>query len=99
MLLIDITGGKMFSPVEPTPEDRGDLGDNRFIYDSDGDGEVDSDLHYESPGWTFNKARPKIHNNGCNVGLLDGHVERVSYRELWDVDENNEVTHPFWYPE
>jgi prepilin-type processing-associated H-X9-DG protein len=72
--------------------------DNRFTHDSDGDGKVDSDYDWER-GVPFNWTRPKIHNNGCNVGLLDGHVERVSYRELWDVDENNEVTHPFWYPE
>ena len=44
-------------------------------------------------------AEPKIHYGGNNTGLLDGHVEWVHYRKLWHLDEQGEVTHPFWYPE
>ena len=46
-----------------------------------------------------NGAAPRIHSGGSNTGLLDGHVECVRYRELWNLDEKGEVTHPFWYPE
>ena len=46
-----------------------------------------------------NYAAPKVHNGGSNAGLLDGHAEWVRYEELWHLDEEGEVTHPFWYPE
>jgi prepilin-type processing-associated H-X9-DG protein len=38
-----------------------------------------------------------VHSFGANVTLLDGHVERVPFKQLWAVDKNNNVTHPFWY--
>jgi prepilin-type N-terminal cleavage/methylation domain-containing protein len=47
----------------------------------------------------YKSARPLAHHGGCNTGLLDGHVEWVRYEELWHLDEEGEVTHPFWYPE
>jgi prepilin-type N-terminal cleavage/methylation domain-containing protein len=46
-----------------------------------------------------NGAIPRVHHDGNNTGLLDGHAEWVSYRELWHLDEDGEVTHPFWFPE
>jgi prepilin-type N-terminal cleavage/methylation domain-containing protein/prepilin-type processing-associated H-X9-DG protein len=46
-----------------------------------------------------NRAAPKVHSGGSNAGLLDGHAEWVRYEELWRLDEEGEVTHPFWYPE
>ena len=45
----------------------------------------------------FNHGRPTVHNNGANVALMDGHVERVPYRDLWRVDSAGKPTHPFWY--
>jgi len=50
-------------------------------------------------GETSNRALPKIHTGGSNTGLLDGHAEWVRYEELWRLDDQGEVTHPFWYPE
>ena len=47
----------------------------------------------------YSGAAPRIHNGGSNTGLLDGHVEWVHYRELWRLNDEGEVTHPFWYPE
>jgi len=46
-----------------------------------------------------NGAAPRRHSDGNNTGLLDGHVEWVRYETLWHLDDQGEVTHPFWYPE
>ena len=62
---------------------------------------LESKLELDDDGqiaW-HNGAWPRIHNGGSNTGLLDGHVEWVSYEALWHIDEEGEVTHPFWYPE
>jgi prepilin-type processing-associated H-X9-DG protein len=67
----------------------------RFTLDLDGDGTADTMAAY--PDVPFNYARPTIHNNGANVTLLDGHVERVAFKKLWNVNASNKVTHPFWY--
>lgn len=66
----------------------------RFAVDYDGDGALDS---FNTSNLTYNGAAPKVHLNGCNVGLADGHVEWVSYEDLWAVTGTNTVTHPFWY--
>lgn len=66
-----------------------------FTFDCDGDGRVDSDPTY-SP---YSHARPTVHDNGANVTLMDGHVERVSFRMLWQVDMAGKVVHSFWYME
>ena len=57
------------------------------------------DLNDENQFTRYNGAMPKVHNGGCNTGLLDGHVEWVSYGKLWRLDDQGEVTHRFWYPE
>jgi prepilin-type processing-associated H-X9-DG protein len=74
-------------------------------YEAWGGNSIDSPLSskpdVEDP-WEYsrhNGAAPKVHNGGSNCGLLDGHVEWVRYEELWQLDDDGEVTHPFWYPE
>jgi prepilin-type N-terminal cleavage/methylation domain-containing protein/prepilin-type processing-associated H-X9-DG protein len=48
----------------------------------------------------YSHARPTVHNKGANVALLDGHVERVPYKKLWQVDPaSNKPIHSFWYLE
>ena len=47
----------------------------------------------------FNNACPKVHNGGANVTLLDGHVERVSFKKLWQINSGGKVVHSFWYME
>ena len=64
-----------------------------FVKDADGDGIKDSE-DWQAP---FNSGRPTVHNNGCNVTLLDGHVEWVPFKKLWQVDRANRVVHSFWY--
>lgn len=67
----------------------------KFQYpDEDGDGVGDIPSSFENHGGNF-----RIHQDGSQMSLLDGHVERVHYRKLWAYDRNGEVTHPFWYPE
>jgi len=76
----------VYSPAEPAM---------KFAADSDGDGKNDSMAQYKP----FSHARPTVHNRGANVGLLDGHVERVAYKKLWNIDSSGNVTHSFWWLE
>ena len=88
MAYTDTVSHYVYSPVEER---------YRFNLDIDGDGVFDStSLHSDSP---YNSARPKIHNDGANVTLLDGHVERVAFKSLWKIDSDRRVTHSFWYLE
>jgi prepilin-type processing-associated H-X9-DG protein len=68
----------------------------RFTLDKNGDGLVDTMPQY--PNTPFNNARPTVHGNGANVTLMDGHIERVAFRNLWNVVRGF-VTHSFWYLE
>jgi prepilin-type N-terminal cleavage/methylation domain-containing protein/prepilin-type processing-associated H-X9-DG protein len=67
-----------------------------FTVDMTRDGMLDSFGAY--PGWPFNHARPTVHNFGANTALLDGHVERVPFKKLWEA-RGGVVTHPFWFLE
>jgi prepilin-type N-terminal cleavage/methylation domain-containing protein/prepilin-type processing-associated H-X9-DG protein len=88
LMFMDTVTHYVYSPVEVT---------YRFSLDMDKDGKVDTMPQY--PDTPFNYGRPTVHNNGCNVTLLDGHVERVSYRNLWAIDSKRLVVHSFWYLE
>lgn len=48
----------------------------------------------------YNAGRPKVHNNGANLTLMDGHVERVSFKKLYEVQADGATpTNSFWYLE
>jgi prepilin-type processing-associated H-X9-DG protein len=70
-------------------------------YDSDLDGYVDSiKTLVDSYAEYYNGAQAKIHLGGCNVTLLDGHVERVAYEELWEMRQVGSrwlPVHPFFH--
>jgi len=66
-----------------------------FTYDCDGGGLVDSEPSYAP----YNHGRPTVHDNGANVTLMDGHVERVPFNKLWKMDGPSKVAHSFWYME
>jgi prepilin-type N-terminal cleavage/methylation domain-containing protein/prepilin-type processing-associated H-X9-DG protein len=85
LMFMDVVDHYVYSPVESQ---------YYFTRDMDGNGKLDSMSNYDV---AFNWGRPTVHNNGANVTLLDGHVERVPYLKLWAVDNANKVTHPFWY--
>ena len=88
LMFMDTITHYVYSPVDT------DNGYN-FTDDRDGDGAVDSMSRY--PDTPYNYARPTVHNTGANVALLDGHVERVSFKKLWQVDASRKVVHSFWY--
>ena len=84
MAFMDTLWYYVYSPAEPL---------NKFNADSDGDGVNDTLGQYKP----FSHGRPTVHNTGANVGLLDGHVERVAYKKLWNIDGSGNVTHSFWW--
>jgi prepilin-type N-terminal cleavage/methylation domain-containing protein/prepilin-type processing-associated H-X9-DG protein len=85
LMFMDTVTHYVYSPVDQN---------YRFTLDMNKDGKVDTMPQY--PDTPFNYGRPTVHNNGCNVTLLDGHVERVSFRNLWEIDSKKLVVHSFW---
>ena len=65
-----------------------------FTLDLDHDGDVDSMGAYDFCAYNF--ARPTVHNNGSNVGLLDGRVERVPFQKLWQLTPDRKMAHSYW---
>jgi prepilin-type N-terminal cleavage/methylation domain-containing protein/prepilin-type processing-associated H-X9-DG protein len=88
MSFMDTISHYVYSPVENR---------YRFALDLDNDGAPDTTiLHPDTP---YNCAQPRVHNDGANLTLLDGHVERVPFKSLWKIDSDLRVTHSFWYLE
>jgi len=69
-----------------------------FDLDLDSDGMKDSSGGVNAGEFPFNDGRPTVHSSGANVALLDGHVERVRFKKLWEW-RNNKIVHSFWYLE
>ena len=88
MLFMDTITHYVYSPADPN---------YGFALDLDGDGVKDSMPQY--PDVAFNNGCPKVHSGGANVTLLDGHVERVSFKKLWQINSAGKVVHSFWYME
>ena len=88
MLFMDAVTHYVYSPVDAS---------YRFSLDLDQDGVVDTMPQY--PKTPYNYGRPRVHNNGANLTLLDGHVERVAFKKLWQIDSEKKVVHSFWYLE
>lgn len=88
MLFMDTVTHYVYSPVESS---------FRFTLDLNRDGMADTMPQY--PDMPFNFGRPTVHNNGANLTLLDGHVERVGFKKLWQIDASKKVVHSYWYME
>ena len=88
MVFMDTLTHYVYSPVDAS---------YRFVLDLNGDGKADTMPQY--PDTPFNNGRPTVHNNGANVTLLDGHIERVGFKKLWEIDAAKKVVHSFWYME
>jgi prepilin-type N-terminal cleavage/methylation domain-containing protein/prepilin-type processing-associated H-X9-DG protein len=73
------------SPAEPS---------YHFTLDKDRDGLADTMPQY--PGSAYNRGRPTVHSGGADVTLLDGHVERVAFKKLWQGDGDGKPQHSFW---
>ena len=67
-----------------------------FNTDQDSDGKPDTWANY---GYAYNWGRPTVHNSGANVTAADGHVERVSFKLLWQMTPVGEMASRFWYME
>ena len=66
--------------------------------DYDGDGMIDSNSGVLTVNLSpYNWAKPKIHRNGCNVALFDGHVQWISYKEFWEFGDDGYPVHQFWF--
>lgn len=80
-----------YNPLDPGME---------FVEDWDNDGVKDSMSDYGGHARPYNYGNPKAHYGGCNAALLDGHVERVEFEDLWLEQENRGggmvPTHEFW---
>jgi prepilin-type N-terminal cleavage/methylation domain-containing protein/prepilin-type processing-associated H-X9-DG protein len=88
MMFMDTITHYVYSPADPN---------YKFSIDMNRDGKVDTMPQY--PDTPFNYGRPTVHSSGANVTLLDGHIERVPFIKLWDVDAAKKVIHSFWYIE
>jgi prepilin-type N-terminal cleavage/methylation domain-containing protein/prepilin-type processing-associated H-X9-DG protein len=67
--------------------------------DRDGDGQLDSHSMLNAL-YMYNMGMPKVHNNGCNVVLADGHVEWIAFNSLWAVARYQGhwfTKHRFWW--
>lgn len=87
MIFMDTVTSYVYSPVHAS---------YKFSMDMNGDGKVDS---MSSSTAAYNSGRPTVHDGGANVTLMDGHVERVSFEKLWQVNAAGNVVHSFWYLE
>jgi prepilin-type N-terminal cleavage/methylation domain-containing protein/prepilin-type processing-associated H-X9-DG protein len=72
----------------------------QFEMDLDRDGKADthSGVYTDDGGLPFNEGRPTVHANGANLTLMDGHVERVPFKRLWEWNKGK-IVHSFWYLE
>jgi prepilin-type N-terminal cleavage/methylation domain-containing protein/prepilin-type processing-associated H-X9-DG protein len=88
LLFMDTITHYVYSPVDPYYP---------FTLDLDKDGLKDSMPQY--PYAAYNWGRPTVHSSGANLTLLDGHVERVAFKKLWQINNAGKVVHSFWYIE
>ena len=83
LMMLDARRDQVFEPLE------------RWPWNEDYDGDGMNDKNANAPPYNF--AQPKIHRGGCNVGLFDGHVEWIRYKDFWEVDANSNPVHRYWY--
>jgi len=88
LMFTDTIDHYVYSPVDPA---------YKLTLDMNKDGAADSMSAY--PDIPFNWARPTVHNAGANLTLLDGHVERMAFKKLWEVDSTKKIVHSYWYLE
>lgn len=80
----------VFSPLETA---------YKLDYDYDKDGENDSSrtvYNWGGIGYEYNSCRAKIHSSASNIGFLDGHIKKIAFKELFEVDSNGNVLCEYW---
>jgi len=66
--------------------------------DYDQDGSIDSNTGLVTANSApYNWAQPKVHRDGCNIALFDGHVEYIKYNTFWEFEADGYPAHRFWY--
>jgi prepilin-type N-terminal cleavage/methylation domain-containing protein/prepilin-type processing-associated H-X9-DG protein len=88
MIYMDTASFYVYSPMEWP-----------FTRDMDGDGIRDDGMQALGYPTGYNSGRPKVHNNGANVVLLDGHAARVPFKALWESDRSGRPIHSYWHME
>jgi len=73
LMLMDTSSYYVYSPADPA---------YKFNGHSDDDGIADTLANYAP----YSRSRPTVHNNGANLTMLDGRVERVPFKRLWKID-------------
>lgn len=81
---MDVITHYVYNPTEPS---------YKLTQDLDGDGMLDSFSDYQV---AYNWARPTVHNRGANLTLLDGHVERVPFKTLWQ-NTSGTMWNSYWF--
>jgi prepilin-type N-terminal cleavage/methylation domain-containing protein/prepilin-type processing-associated H-X9-DG protein len=69
----------------------------QFSRDVDGDGLKDSSPY--DAGCSYSDARPTVHSRGANITSADGHVERISFKVLWQTLGASDMASQWWYME
>jgi len=85
MIYLDTITHYVYSPLQ-----------HPFTTDQDGDKKIDTWPNY---GVAYNWARPTVHGGGANITAADGHVERVSFRILWQLGPAGGMASQWWYME
>jgi prepilin-type N-terminal cleavage/methylation domain-containing protein/prepilin-type processing-associated H-X9-DG protein len=85
LMLLDCQGWFIYTPVSQYW---------RFDTDMDDDGLKDT---MAGTGAIYNGASPQLHTKGCNITLVDGHVEWIAFKEFWKLETNGAMYHPYWY--
>ena len=68
-----------------------------FTYGDGSGGGPDSNKGlFDNYGVAYNHAVAKVHDQGNNVALLDGHVEYVPFKKLWAVTSSGRTLHTYW---
>ncbi len=68
-----------------------------FTRDVDHDGLLDSSPY--DADCAYSDGRPTVHSGGANVTSADGHVERVSFKVLWQTSGSEDMASLWWYME
>lgn len=91
MAFMDVHSLWVYNPVEPTWQFN-----TKTVSEYGGAPFNDTSL------FKWNYGHPRVHSDGVNVSLVDGHVERVKYADLYrskSPTSPTPPTHPYWYPQ
>lgn len=79
---LDVIAWFLYSPMYPY----------YFDTDRDGDGMVDTN----SKLYLYNGAQPRVHSDGANLWMFDGHREYIKFKVFWESDIVGKPVHQFW---